>query len=122
MQVWDNEGVILIPDHYIFTEDPRANRNVDLLREYATRYNIKHFYDITDRSDFQANPDYKGVCHVALAQVRTRCCSVLQHARCQLARCRRVVPSREQTAGFVQLMEGPATCGRWPCARNNKGI
>jgi homoaconitase/3-isopropylmalate dehydratase large subunit len=68
LQVWNNEGVILIPDHYIFTNDPRANRNVDLLREYARKYNIKHFYDITDRSDFQANPDYKGVCHVALAQ------------------------------------------------------
>ena len=67
-QVWNNEGVILIPDHYIFTDDPRANRNVDLLRGYAHKYNIKYFYDITDRSDFQANPDYKGVCHVALAQ------------------------------------------------------
>ena len=34
----------------------------------AKKYNIKHFYDITDRSDFRANPDYKGVCHVAMAQ------------------------------------------------------
>jgi homoaconitase/3-isopropylmalate dehydratase large subunit len=67
-QVWNTEGVILIPDHYIFTDDPRANRNVDLLRGYAEKYNIKHFYDIKDRSDFQANPDYKGVCHIALAQ------------------------------------------------------
>jgi len=32
------------------------------------KYGIKYFYDITDRSDFRANPDYKGVCHVALAQ------------------------------------------------------
>ena len=32
MQVWDPEGVIIIPDHYIFTSDPRANRNVDILR------------------------------------------------------------------------------------------
>lgn len=32
------------------------------------RYGIKYFYDITNRSDFRANPDYKGVCHVALAQ------------------------------------------------------
>ena len=31
-QVWDNEKVILIPDHYIFTNDERANRNVDMLR------------------------------------------------------------------------------------------
>ena len=34
----------------------------------AHKYNIKYFYDITDRSDFKANPSYKGVCHVALAQ------------------------------------------------------
>lgn len=31
-QVWDPERVILIPDHYIFTKDERANRNVDMLR------------------------------------------------------------------------------------------
>lgn len=68
MQVWNPDGVILIPDHYIFTDDPRANRNVDILRGYAQKYKIKHFYDITDRSNFQVNPGYKGVCHVALAQ------------------------------------------------------
>jgi 3-isopropylmalate/(R)-2-methylmalate dehydratase large subunit len=28
----------------------------------------RYFYDITDRAEFKANPDYKGVCHVALAQ------------------------------------------------------
>ena len=31
-QVWDPERVVIIPDHYIFTSDPRANRNVDILR------------------------------------------------------------------------------------------
>ena len=31
-EVWDPEKVILIPDHYIFTNDARANRNVDILR------------------------------------------------------------------------------------------
>ncbi|KAL4550816.1 hypothetical protein Ndes2526B_g08914 [Nannochloris sp. 'desiccata'] len=67
-QVWDNEKVVIIPDHYIFTSDPRANRNVDILREVADKYKIKYFYDIKDRGDFKANPDYKGVCHVALAQ------------------------------------------------------
>jgi 3-isopropylmalate/(R)-2-methylmalate dehydratase large subunit len=30
--VWDNERVVIIPDHYIFTADARANRNVDILR------------------------------------------------------------------------------------------
>ena len=38
-------------------------------REMAQKYNIKYFYDIVDLSNFKANPDYKGVCHVALAQV-----------------------------------------------------
>lgn len=31
-QVWDPEKVIIIPDHYIFTNDARANRNVDIIR------------------------------------------------------------------------------------------
>lgn len=67
-KVWDREKIVLIPDHYIFTADKRANRNVDILRDFAQEQNIKYFYDITDRSNFKANPDYKGVCHVALAQ------------------------------------------------------
>lgn len=67
-KVWDKEKIVLIPDHYIFTADERANRNVDILRDFAKEQGIKYFYDITDRSDFKANPDYKGVCHVALAQ------------------------------------------------------
>lgn len=66
--VWDPDRVVIIPDHYIFTSDPRANRNVDILREVAAKYGIKYFYDIQDLSDFKANPDYKGVCHIALAQ------------------------------------------------------
>ena len=32
VQVWDSEKVIIIPDHYIFTADERANRNVDMMR------------------------------------------------------------------------------------------
>lgn len=31
-KVWDSERVVIIPDHYIFTADARANRNVDILR------------------------------------------------------------------------------------------
>mmetsp|Transcript_9517 Transcript_9517/g.15576 ORF Transcript_9517/g.15576 Transcript_9517/m.15576 type:complete len:529 (-) Transcript_9517:484-2070(-) len=67
-KVFDKEKIVLIPDHYIFTADERANRNVDILREFAKEQDIKYFYDITDRSNFKLNPDYKGVCHVALAQ------------------------------------------------------
>eukprot|EP00871_Galdieria_phlegrea_P006005 jgi/Galph1/892/GphlegSOOS_G5626.1 len=67
-KVWDPEKIVIIPDHYIFTSDTRANRNVDILREFAREQNIKNFYDITDRENFQKNPNYKGVCHIALAQ------------------------------------------------------
>lgn len=67
-KVWDRDRIVLIPDHYIFTQDARANRNVDILRDFAKEQGIKYFYDITDLSNFKANPDYKGVCHVALAQ------------------------------------------------------
>jgi 3-isopropylmalate/(R)-2-methylmalate dehydratase large subunit len=34
-KVWDSEKIVLIPDHYIFTADARANRNVDILRDFA---------------------------------------------------------------------------------------
>jgi len=67
-KVWNPEKIVLIPDHYIFTADERANRNVDILRDFAQEQGIKYFYDITDRANFKANPDYKGVCHIALAQ------------------------------------------------------
>ncbi|KAH1214650.1 3-isopropylmalate dehydratase large subunit, chloroplastic [Glycine max] len=67
-KVWDREKLVIIPDHYIFTSDERANRNVDILRDFCHEQNIKYFYDIKDLSNFKVNPDYKGVCHVALAQ------------------------------------------------------
>ncbi|TXG72431.1 hypothetical protein EZV62_001010 [Acer yangbiense] len=67
-KVWDREKLVIIPDHYIFTSDERANRNVDILRDFCTEQNIKYFYDIKDLSNFKVNPDYKGVCHIALAQ------------------------------------------------------
>ncbi|KAJ6816661.1 3-isopropylmalate dehydratase large subunit, chloroplastic [Iris pallida] len=70
-KVWDREKVVIIPDHYIFTSDERANRNVDILRDFCMEQNIKYFYDIKDLGNFKArlaNPDYKGVCHIALAQ------------------------------------------------------
>ncbi|KAF5465844.1 hypothetical protein F2P56_015812 [Juglans regia] len=67
-KVWDREKIVVIPDHYLFTSDERANRNVDILRDFCMEQNIKYFYDIKDLSNFKANPDFKGVCHIALAQ------------------------------------------------------
>jgi 3-isopropylmalate/(R)-2-methylmalate dehydratase large subunit len=60
-KVWDREKVVIIPDHYIFTKDAMANRNVDVLREFAKEQNIKYYYDV-------GTPDYKGVCHIALPE------------------------------------------------------
>ncbi|MFN5729589.1 MAG: 3-isopropylmalate dehydratase, partial [Pseudanabaena sp.] len=40
-KVWDKEKLVLIPDHYIFTKDTRANRNIDILREFAKEQDIK---------------------------------------------------------------------------------
>nr|GFB69777.1 3-isopropylmalate dehydratase large subunit, chloroplastic-like [Tanacetum cinerariifolium] len=45
-----------------------GNMNVHILRNFAKEQNIKYFYDITDHRDFMANPEYKGVCHIANAQ------------------------------------------------------
>ena len=60
-KVWDREKVVLIPDHYIFTKDAMANRNVDVLRQFAKEQNIKYFYDV-------GTEHYKGVCHIALPE------------------------------------------------------
>ncbi len=60
-KVWDKKKLVIFPDHYIFTKNSHANRNVDLLREFAQQYDLPNYYDVgTDR--------YKGVCHLALAE------------------------------------------------------
>lgn len=60
-QVWDRDKLVIIPDHYIFTNDKYANRNVDILRSFASEHTLPNYYDVgTER--------YKGVCHVALPE------------------------------------------------------
>jgi 3-isopropylmalate/(R)-2-methylmalate dehydratase large subunit len=60
-RVWDRDKVVIIPDHYIFTADRMANRNVDVLRAFVAEQQLPHYYDVgTDR--------YKGVCHIALPE------------------------------------------------------
>ena len=34
-KVWDREKVVIIPDHYIFTNDDKCHRNVDILRQFV---------------------------------------------------------------------------------------
>ncbi len=60
-RVWDRDRLVVIPDHYIFTKNHHANRNVDILRDFAREQDLPHYFDVgTDR--------YKGVCHIALAE------------------------------------------------------
>ena len=60
-QIWDKEKVVIYPDHYIFTTDKFANRNVDILRHFSKQYQLPHYNDVNTK-------DYKGVCHIALAE------------------------------------------------------
>jgi len=60
-RVWDPERVVIIPDHYIFTADPHAQRNLQALREGVAEFGLRHFYDVRSER-------YKGVCHIALAE------------------------------------------------------
>ncbi len=60
-RVWDRDKVVIIPDHYIFTADAMANRNVDVLRAFAAEQQLPHFYDV-------GGERYKGVCHIALPE------------------------------------------------------
>jgi 3-isopropylmalate/(R)-2-methylmalate dehydratase large subunit len=80
-RVWDRNRIIIIPDHYIFTNDSKSNRNVDILREFAKEQGITYFYDVIDDPDGkwifdssrgplqrQYGSRYAGVCHTALPQ------------------------------------------------------
>ncbi len=60
-KVWDPQKLVILPDHYIFTEDPHARRNIELLRAFAAEHDLPHYYDV-------GTARYKGVCHVALAE------------------------------------------------------
>ncbi len=60
-KLWDSDKVVVIPDHYIFTNDQHAQRNVNFLREFVKDQQIQNYYDV-------GSSRYKGVCHVALPE------------------------------------------------------
>ena len=76
--VWDADKIVMIPDHYIFTADAKAHRNIDIMRDFVAAKGIAHYYD----TDFMppglkgmptpyVDPcatEYMGVCHVTLPQ------------------------------------------------------
>src|SRR6202790_5486401 len=60
-KVWDREKVVIIPDHYIFTNDAMSRRNVDVLRQFVAEQKLPYYYDV-------GSDNYKGVCHIALPE------------------------------------------------------
>ncbi|MGA2265824.1 MAG: 3-isopropylmalate dehydratase large subunit [Phycisphaerae bacterium] len=77
-KVFDPAKIVVIPDHYIFTADSKAHRNVNILREFAHRQGTPHYYDpdfippgLEGMPNPYANPretSYRGVCHLTLPQ------------------------------------------------------
>lgn len=75
-KVWDRDRVVIIPDHYIFTADSKAHRNIDILRDFVREQGIKYYYDADFiKGEGMPNPykdptqtKYKGVCHKALPE------------------------------------------------------
>jgi len=45
-KVFDNEKIALIPDHFTPNKDIKSAEQVKILREFARKYNIIHFYDV----------------------------------------------------------------------------
>lgn len=60
-RVWDSQKLVIFPDHYIFSKDPHAQRNIDILRRFAAEQKLPHYHDV-------GTPDYIGICHCALAE------------------------------------------------------
>ena len=60
-RVWNRDGVVIIPDHYIFTADEKAHRNIETLRAFAEEQDIAAFYE-------PRTSRYRGVCHVTLPE------------------------------------------------------
>ena len=90
-KVWDQNKIVIIPDHYIFTADSKSNRNVDILRDFVREQDLPYFYDVIDdpnghwvfdatkgNTQRQYGSNYAGVCHTALPQKgHTRPCEIL---------------------------------------------
>ncbi|NBB95890.1 MAG: 3-isopropylmalate dehydratase large subunit [Planctomycetes bacterium] len=76
-KVWNRDRVVVIPDHFIFTADAKAQRNIDILREFVAEQDLPHYYDpdfipaggckgIPPAYDDPRTTPYAGVCHAAL--------------------------------------------------------
>ena len=72
-KVWDRDKVVIIPDHYIFTADKMANRNVDVLRQFAAEQDLQYFYDVGTPTATRASAT--SPCPRKATPGPARCCS-----------------------------------------------
>ena len=76
-KVWDADRVVIIPDHYIFTADAKAHRNIEILRQFVAQQGLRHYYDpsfvqgegMPDPYDDPTDTSYQGVCHTVLPEL-----------------------------------------------------
>lgn len=45
-RVFDNRKIVLVPDHFSPANDVKSAEQLKILREFARRYNIEHYYEI----------------------------------------------------------------------------
>lgn len=75
-KVFNRDGVVIIPDHYIFTANKQAHRNINILRDFVREQGLKYYYDpdFVNEEGMPSpyadpnNTSYKGVCHIALPE------------------------------------------------------
>jgi 3-isopropylmalate/(R)-2-methylmalate dehydratase large subunit len=78
-RVWDRDRIVILPDHYIFTADAKAHRNISILRDFAAHQQLPHYFDpdFIPHQPFDGKPtpysdptttSYAGVCHAALPE------------------------------------------------------
>ncbi|MBI5154060.1 3-isopropylmalate dehydratase large subunit [Candidatus Poribacteria bacterium] len=75
-RVWSPDRVVIIPDHYIFTANAQAHRNIAILRDFVREQGLRYYYDpefvqAEGMPSPYADPEktsYKGVCHIALPE------------------------------------------------------
>ncbi|MBN1345678.1 MAG: 3-isopropylmalate dehydratase large subunit [Phycisphaerae bacterium] len=75
-KVWDPGKIVIIPDHYIFTADAKAHRNIDILRRFVAEQGIANYYDpdfvqgdgMPRPYDDPTQTPYQGVCHSVLPE------------------------------------------------------
>lgn len=60
-KVFDNEKIALVPDHFTPNKDINSAEQAKLLREFAKKYNIKHYFEVGEMGVEHALLPEKGI-------------------------------------------------------------